>query len=214
MNYLRKLSCFPKLSRCYSTDRHPCITWENTVPFKPPITGGKVIKVYDGDTITVASKLPYRSSPLYRWSVRIKGIDCPEMKSHDKNEKMVAKIAQSKLSTMILNKSVKLENVSNDKYGRVLADVYYRKTNIANFMLKNKLAVEYYGKTKKPPSNWLKYYQNEKVIFIPKDKEFSKKNTEKEKVRRDVLNIRESLNQTYLKNGMKPIYNTDVEIIV
>ena len=74
-----------------------------------------------------------------------------------------------------------------------LADVYYRKTNIANFMLKNKLAVEYYGKTKKPPSNWLKYYENEKVIFIPGDKLFSKKNTEK---------------------GTKTIYDTDVEVIV
>jgi endonuclease YncB( thermonuclease family) len=67
------------------------VIWEDTIPFKPPITGGRVIKVYDGDTITVASKLPYRKSPLYRWSVRIRGIDCPEMKSHDKNEKLVAK---------------------------------------------------------------------------------------------------------------------------
>lgn len=209
MNYLRKLSCFPKLSRCYSAVRAPSIIWEDTIPFKPPITGGRVIKVYDGDTITVASKLPYKKSPLYRWSVRIRGIDCPEMKSHDKHEKTVARIAQTKLSTMILHKPVKLENVSNDKYGRVLADVYYKKKNIANFMLKNKLAVEYYGKTKKPPSDWLKYYENEKVAFIPE-----KKNTEKEKVRRDVLNTRVALNQTYLKKGMKPIYETDVEVIV
>ena len=194
MNFLRKLSCFPKLSRCYSAARAPSVIWEDTIPFKPPITGGRVIKVYDGDTITVASKLPYRKSPLYRWSVRIRGIDCPEMKSHDKNEKLVAKIAQSKLSTMILNKVVKLENVSNDKYGRVLADVYYRKTNISEFMLKNRLAVEYYGKTKKPPTDWLKYYENEKVLFIAEDKLFSKKNTEK---------------------GMNPIYDEyNVEIIV
>ncbi len=209
MNYLRKLSCFPKLSRCYSAVRAPSVIWEDTVPFKPPISGGRVIKVYDGDTITVASKLPYRKSPLYRWSVRIRGIDCPEMKSHNKHEKMVARIAQTKLSTMILHKPIKLENVSNDKYGRVLADVYYKKKNIANYMLKNKLAVEYYGKTKKPPSDWLKYYENEKVIFISE-----KKNTEKEKVRRDVLNTRVALNQTYLKKGMKPIYDTDVEVIV
>ena len=84
-----------------------------------------------------------------------------------------------------------------------------KKKNIANYMLKNKLAVEYYGKTKKPPSDWLKYYENEKVIFISE-----KKNTEKEKVRRDVLNTRVALNQTYLKKGMKPIYDTDVEVIV
>jgi hypothetical protein len=29
------------------------------IPFVPPITSGTVIKVYDGDTITITSKLPY-----------------------------------------------------------------------------------------------------------------------------------------------------------
>ena len=178
-----------------------CPEWNKTIPFIPPINGGWVIKVYDGDTITVASKLPYKKSPLYRFSVRINGIDCPEMKSHNKNEKKVAEIAQSKLSEIILNKRVKLENVSNDKYGRVLADVYYDKLNISTFMLKNRLAVEYHGKTKEPPKDWLKFYNNE---YHPK----------KEKVRRDVLNHRIALNQTYLKNGLKSIYETDVEVIV
>ena len=28
--------------------------------FVPPITNGKVIKVYDGDTITIASKMPWK----------------------------------------------------------------------------------------------------------------------------------------------------------
>jgi hypothetical protein len=40
--------------------------WKDTVVFVPPITGGIVIKVYDGDTITIASKLPYDESKLYR----------------------------------------------------------------------------------------------------------------------------------------------------
>jgi endonuclease YncB( thermonuclease family) len=195
-NCLGRAGCF---SRGFCSSK--CPEWGNTIPFKPPIDGGWVIKVYDGDTITIASKLPYKKSPLYRWSVRIKGIDCPEMKTHNKNEKKVAEIAQSKLSEIILNKRVKLENVSNDKYGRVLADVYYRKLNIGEFMLKNRLAVEYFGKTKEPPRDWLKFYNNE---YHPK----------KEKVRRDVLNHRIALNQTYLKNGMKSIYETDVEVIV
>ena len=142
MNYLRKLSCFPKLSRCYSAVRAPSIIWEDTIPFKPPITGGRVIKVYDGDTITVASKLRYKKSPLYRWSVRIRGIDCPEMKSHDKHEKTVARIAQTKLSTMILHKPVKLENVSNDKYGRVLADIYIQDSDHNHIWVNKQLITE------------------------------------------------------------------------
>ena len=53
------------------------IEWKDCIPFVPPIAMGFVIKVYDGDTITIASKLPYPDSPLYRFSVRLNGIDCP-----------------------------------------------------------------------------------------------------------------------------------------
>ena len=60
------------------------IKWEDTVEFTFPIEGGRVIKVYDGDTITIASKLPFNDSPLYRLSVRLNGIDTPEIKG--KNE--------------------------------------------------------------------------------------------------------------------------------
>ena len=108
---------------------------------------------------------------------------------------------------------MKLENISNDKYGRVLADVVYRKTSIGEFMVKNRLAVEYYGKTKKPPNDWLKFYKGEcesvvytNGVFVPRPN--------KEPVRRDVLNTRVALNQAALKKGMKPFYETDVEIIV
>ena len=47
------------------------ITWEQTKPFVPPIVSGEVIRVYDGDTITIAAKLPYAASPLYRFQVRL-----------------------------------------------------------------------------------------------------------------------------------------------
>jgi hypothetical protein len=31
------------------------VTYKDTIPFIPPITEGKVVKVYEGDTITVAT---------------------------------------------------------------------------------------------------------------------------------------------------------------
>ena len=37
---------------------------KDTMPFIPPIEKGIVVKVYDGDTITIVSKLPYPDSPL------------------------------------------------------------------------------------------------------------------------------------------------------
>ena len=66
------------------------VSWENTVPFVPPVENGNVIKVYDGDTITIASKLPLRTS-LFRFSMRLNGIDTPEIKGKDDNEKSIAK---------------------------------------------------------------------------------------------------------------------------
>lgn len=40
-------------------------SYKDTVPFVPPISYGKVVKVYDGDTLTLAAKLPYSESLLY-----------------------------------------------------------------------------------------------------------------------------------------------------
>ena len=146
--------------RCLCTSQPPHIPkWRETEIFKPNISAGYVIKVYDGDTITVASKLN-RNSPTYRWSIRILGVDCPEIKGKNENEKKVAIIARNMLSDLILHKKVNLKNISYDKYGRVLCDVYYKKILISDWLLKKKLAVSYDGGTKKVPDNWEEYRNN------------------------------------------------------
>ena len=71
--------------RCFSSQ----IRLEDTVKFIPNIKNCTVVSVYDGDTITIASSLPFINSPIYRWSLRIYGIDCPEMKSRDEKEKEI-----------------------------------------------------------------------------------------------------------------------------
>ena len=135
------------------------IKWEDTLEFKFPIEGGRVIKVYDADTITIASKLPYDSSPLYRLSVRLNGIDTPEMKGKDisEEEETAAKIARDFVSNLVLNKYVRLENICNEKYGRILADVYIGDTLLNELLIKERYAVKYDGGTKKKPTSWLKY---------------------------------------------------------
>lgn len=91
------------------------LSWEDTTPFVPPVTGGQVVKVYDGDTITIASKLPYDSSPMYRFSVRLNGIDTPEIKGKKEEDKTLAKKARDELTKMIMNKEVTLENVQTNR---------------------------------------------------------------------------------------------------
>ena len=130
------------------------IVWSDTLQFIPPVNTGQVIKVYDGDTITIAGHLPYDGSPLYRFSVRLNGIDCAEIKGKSEEEKQCAIKARDQLSQLIMNKTVILKNVKNEKYGRLLADVYVGDVHVNQFMLDNGLAVKYDGGTKQIV-NWL-----------------------------------------------------------
>lgn len=130
------------------------INWKDTVEFTYPITEGHVIKVYDGDTITLASKMPYENSPLFRFNVRLQGIDTPEIKSKNENEKNLAKKARDALSQLIMNKVVTLQNVKNEKYGRILADVYLGELHLNKWMIDQSFAVAYDGKTKQHPLSW------------------------------------------------------------
>lgn len=133
------------------------IKWSDTVPFTFPISGGQVIKVYDGDTITIASKLPYPESPLYRLSVRLNGIDTPEIKGSNDDEKQAAKNARDAVSNLIMQKHIRLENVQSEKYGRILADVYFKDLHLNKWLIDNRYAVEYDGGTKIAPKSWLRY---------------------------------------------------------
>ena len=135
------------------------IKWEDTVEFTFPITGGKVIKVYDADTITIATRLPFNDSPLYRLSVRLNGIDAPEIKGKDVSdeEKEAAIIVRDVVSKMILHKDVVLKNIQTEKYGRVLADVYIDDMNLNEYLVTHRYAVKYDGGKKVKPESWLKY---------------------------------------------------------
>lgn len=133
------------------------VNYDDTIPFIPPITHGKVIKVYNGDTITIATILPYENT-LYRFSIKINGIDCPELKTKDRNEKPCALMAKNFILEKAMDKIVSLENIKTEKYGRLLADVICDGESLGELLLKARLAVPYDGKKKKLPQNWLKYY--------------------------------------------------------
>ena len=141
----------------------PNINWDNTSPFIPNIKRAKVIKVYDGDTITIASKVNTFSRKYYRFSVRLARIDCPELRTKDNNEKEYAVKAKESLERLILNKYVNLKVIKTDKYGRLLAEVYFENKSINDWLLHNHLAVEYDGGKKNSPDDWGLY--NREVQF-------------------------------------------------
>jgi len=135
------------------------ILWDETVEFVFPVQSGIVIKVYDGDTITIATRLPYEKSPLYRIHIRLLGIDTPEIKGKgvSDEEKEAAKHARDFVSNLVSNKYVTLENIESEKYGRILADVYIGNIHLNELLLKERYAIKYDGGTKLKPTSWLKY---------------------------------------------------------
>lgn len=135
----------------------------NAIPFVPPLTEGIVIKVYDGDTITIVSKLPY-DSQLYKFSVRINNIDCPEIRGSNHDEKQCALIAKKRVSDLILNKRVELRNIGTEKYGRVLADVLIDGEDIGTILINERLALRYDGGTKTRPLSWMSYHLDDNML--------------------------------------------------
>ena len=125
--------------------------------FRPRINHGRVIEVYDGDTITIAT---HESGDLFQFQVRLMGIDTPERRTKDASEKEVALIAKQELEEMISGEIVQLHNVDLDKYGRILANVMYHNKDVGVSLIEKRLAVPYFGKTKKSPTNWMQFYKS------------------------------------------------------
>jgi micrococcal nuclease len=117
----------------------------NTEKFKPNIRLAKVIKVYDGDTITIGTIM---NNNNYQFQVRLNRLDTPELKTKNEIEKKAGLFVRDKLIEKILYQVITINIIEYDKYGRLLAEIYLNDENINDWLLNNKFAVPYNGKTK------------------------------------------------------------------
>tara|TARA_X000001388_G_C2166553_1_gene98190 strand:+ start:197 stop:616 length:420 start_codon:yes stop_codon:yes gene_type:complete len=111
--------------------------------------GCTVERVVDGDTIDVVIDLGF--SCMYKSRVRLYGIDTPESRTRNKDEKARGKLASKFLSDAVSSGSVVLKTELKDsrgKFGRVLATVWVDGKNINQSMIDNYHAAEYYGQSK------------------------------------------------------------------
>ena len=108
----------------------------------------KITSVYDGDTFRANIK-GYPKIVGYRMSIRILGIDSPEMKANCKKEKDLARAAK-RLTLSLLRGAelIELRDIKRGKYFRILANVYVDGISIGSELIKNNLAVKYDGSTK------------------------------------------------------------------
>ena len=109
-----------------------------------------VDRVVDGDTIDVVLDLGF--DIMFKSRVRLYGIDTPESRTRDKDEKVRGKMAAAFLKEAVDNGAkvvieTKLKD-SRGKYGRVLGNVVVDGVNINEALIKNFLAVAYFGQSK------------------------------------------------------------------
>ncbi|MDH4943529.1 thermonuclease family protein [Sulfurimonas sp. C5] len=108
----------------------------------------EVTSIYDGDTFRANIK-DYPKVVGYRMSIRINGIDTPEMKGKCSQEKDLARKAKQVTVSMLRSaKVIELRNIKRGKYFRLLADVYADDVLIADELIKKGYAIRYNGGTK------------------------------------------------------------------
>ena len=108
-----------------------------------------LISVYDGDTFYV--DIPSCDIDVFckHISVRVKGVDCPEMKGGTAETKARAKQAKEYSERFLKSGKILLYNCGRDKYFRLLCDVEVNGQSLGEELLKAGHAIPYEAGTKK-----------------------------------------------------------------
>ena len=108
----------------------------------------EIDRVVDGDTVDVVIDCGF--SILHKARVRMYGIDTPESRTRDKDEKARGLMSKDFLSNMLKKGDVIIKTKKDKKgiFGRILGGLHVGDTNINQSLIDNFLAVEYYGQSK------------------------------------------------------------------
>lgn len=106
---------------------------------------GKVLDILDGDTVT--ARIHVWIGQDVESSVRIAGIDAPEIKGKCIKEREMAERARQALKALLADSEISLYNIRLEKYaGRVLAEAVNKNgVNISKHMLEKGLVRPYGG---------------------------------------------------------------------
>lgn len=111
----------------------------------------KVIKIIDGDTIDVDLDLGF-SVWLRKQRVRLYGIDTPESRTRDLEEKKRGLLAKSKVQEICpVGSIIELSTIIGDergKFGRILGILEKDGIRINEYLIEHNYAVAYHGQSK------------------------------------------------------------------
>ena len=127
----------------------------------------KVVKIIDGDTIDVDVDLGF-NTVLVKQRVRLYGIDAPESRTRDKEEKQRGLLSKEFLiSRCPVGSNIMLQSHERGKFGRILGEIfeYNKSESINKEMCREGYAVPYYGQSKE---NLTELHQANKKILIKK----------------------------------------------
>jgi len=108
----------------------------------------KVKRVVDGDTVDVIIDLGFDIA--YASRVRLYGIDTPESRTRDKDEKARGLISKDFLKSWLDKGSVVIRTRKDKKgkFGRILGEMVVDDININELMIEEHHAVKYHGQSK------------------------------------------------------------------
>jgi micrococcal nuclease len=110
----------------------------------------EVISIYDGDTFTCNID-GWPDIIGKRISVRVKGIDTPEIRGGTERTKELARAARMYTVTVLDGaEKVELRNLERDKYFRINADVYIDGESLADGLIATGHAKPYNGDGPRP----------------------------------------------------------------
>lgn len=103
--------------------------------------------VYDGDTFKVYLACKY-SIFCKAIPVRVRGVDCPEMRGGTPETKAAAKAAKAFTKQFLRGGKILLRNCGRDKYFRLLCEVKVNGADLGTALIEHGHAVPYDGGTK------------------------------------------------------------------
>ena len=108
-----------------------------------------ITKIIDGDTVDVDCDLGFEFW-LRKQRIRLYGIDTPESRTRDKQEKRYGLAAKRFVMDFIpVGSSAILKTKEKGKYGRYLGDMKVGSKWLCKALLDNHHAVKYFGQSKK-----------------------------------------------------------------
>ena len=108
----------------------------------------KIVRVVDGDTIDVDISLGF-GLWIHGESIRLFGVDCPECRSRDKEEKAAGLAAKRFVERFIqVGETYTLNTQGKGKFGRYLGTISNETETVNKALVNEHLAVVYYGQNK------------------------------------------------------------------